>query len=161
MRFKPSSVGVVRICSMGFIKAYWRIHAPVNHIVIGSINGMSPFRCQAIVSTNDDLLSNGFFRRKKSFAKFKTKCTGSISFLKMHLKMSSAKCLPSYIGLCMLIKCCPTCTYTDLTRKVIVCYLIRGLSRFLVDSFTAPLHSPNDRQFKKCSVTNKTWTHEV
>ena len=35
----------------------WRIYALVTYVNIGSDNGLSPMRCQAIIWTNADLLS--------------------------------------------------------------------------------------------------------
>ena len=67
------------------IEAGWRIFASLNSIIIGSYNGLSPFRWQAITWTNGDLLLIGtnfddFFIGIKTF-----------SLTKLHLKMSSAK----------------------------------------------------------------------
>ena len=65
-----------------------RIYASLNWVSIGSDNGMSPVRRQAITWTNADLLSIGLLGTY-----FSEIWIGilSFSFKKMQLKMSSAK----------------------------------------------------------------------
>ena len=78
--------------------------------IIGSDNGLSPGRRQAIIWTNAGILlirpwgtnfSENFIRNQ------------IFSFKKMHLKMSSAKWRPVYLGLNVLLiyisKMCPMC----------------------------------------------------
>ena len=65
-----------------------RIYASVNWVSIGSGNGLSPVRRQAITRTNAGLLSIGLMATN-----FSEIWMGilSFSFKKMHLKMSSAR----------------------------------------------------------------------
>ena len=64
-------------------------HICVNKLsTIGSDNGLSPSRCQAIVWTNAGFLSIGPLRPNFSEILFKIQ---QFSLTKMHLKMSSAK----------------------------------------------------------------------
>ena len=37
-----------------YIEAGWQTHSPVNYAIIGSGNGLSPMRRQAITWTNDN-----------------------------------------------------------------------------------------------------------
>ena len=64
--------------------------------IIGSDNGLSPDRCQAIIWTNDGILLIGPL--ETNF------CEILFSFKKMRLKVSSAKRRPSCLGLNVL-KC--------------------------------------------------------
>ena len=69
--------------------------------IIGSDNGLSPGRRQAIIWINDGILLIG---------PLGTNFNGNLieintfSFKKMHLKMSSGKCRPSCLGLNVLIE---------------------------------------------------------
>ena len=71
------------------------INMPVNWVIIDSDNGLAPAWCQAIVWTDVDLLSIGPLGTNFSEIKIKTQ---NFSTNKIHLKLSSAKCLPSYSG---------------------------------------------------------------
>ena len=66
-----------------------------NRVSIGSDNGLSPIRRQAIIWTNAGLLSIGSF--ETNFIGFLPKIQ-SLPFGKMHLKISSAKRRPFYPG---------------------------------------------------------------
>ena len=68
---------------------------------IGSDNGLSPERCQAITWTNAGILLIGPLRTNvsESLSGIQT-----FSFKKMHLKTSSAKWRPFYFGLNVLIR---------------------------------------------------------
>ena len=68
--------------------------------IIGSDNGLSPGRRQAIIGTNAEILLIGPFGTYFSeiLIEFQT-----FSFKNMHLKMSSGKWRPSCLGLNMLI----------------------------------------------------------
>ena len=72
-----------------------------NWVSIGSHNGMLPFWHQAITWTNDNLLSIG--RLATIFSEIWIK-TQTFSFMKMHLKMLSAKWWPFCSGRDDLIK---------------------------------------------------------
>ena len=92
----PPTYMDVHYCSCGELwdyptEAEWRIHASVNWVIIGSGNGLSPMRRQAITWTNVDIL-------------IIIQC---FKFNKMHLKMS-AKRLLFCLGLNELI-CSPWC----------------------------------------------------
>ena len=68
--------------------------------IIGSDNGLSPERRQAIIWTNAELLLNGPLGT--NFSKFLIKILTFV-FNKMHLKMSSGKWRPSCLGLNVLM----------------------------------------------------------
>ena len=67
--------------------------------IIGSDNGLSPDRRQAIIWTNAGILSIGPLGT--NFNEILIKCH-SFSFNKMHMKMSSGKWRPSCLGLKVL-----------------------------------------------------------
>ena len=68
-----------------------RIYASVNWVSIGSDNGLSPIRRQAIIQTNADLLAIGPLRINFREILIKIQI---FSFTKMHMKISSAKWRP-------------------------------------------------------------------
>ena len=69
--------------------------------IIGSDNGLSPGRCQAITWTNAGILLMRTLRTNFNEILIKIHI---VSFKKMHLKMSSAKWLPSCLSLNVLNK---------------------------------------------------------
>ena len=82
---KPSRAGPAVLAHWGWVK-----HICVGKLtIIGSDNGLSPGRCQAIIWTNDWILLIGPLGTYFS----------AISFKKMHLKMSSGKWRPFCLGL--------------------------------------------------------------
>ena len=72
-------------------KFRWVWYASVNWVSIGSDNGLSPIRRQAIILTNAGLLSIGPLGTNFSEIFIKIQI---FSFTKMHLKISSAKQWP-------------------------------------------------------------------
>ena len=68
--------------------------------IIGSDNGLSPRRRQAIIWTNAGILLNRSLRTNFSEISIRIQ---TFSFKKMHLKMSSAKWRPFCLGLKMLM----------------------------------------------------------
>ena len=70
---------------------WWRIYASVNRVSIGSDNGLSPIRRQAIIWTSAWLLS--IEPLGTNFSEILTRIR-KVSFTKMHLKISSAKRRP-------------------------------------------------------------------
>ena len=70
------------------IEAEWRIYASVNKAIIGSDDGLSPVRRQAIICTNDHLLFIGPLRTKFSGIIIENE---TFSLTKLHLKTSSAQ----------------------------------------------------------------------
>ena len=68
-----------------------RIYASLNWVIIVPGNGLSPFRRQAITCNNTELLLIGSLGTNFSERRIKLQ---SFSFIKMHLKMSSAKWCP-------------------------------------------------------------------
>ena len=78
--------------------AAWRKYASVNKAIIGPNDHLSPDRRQAIVWTDDGILSIGPLGT--NFSKFVIEIH-ALAFTKMYLKMSSWKWRPSYIGLNM------------------------------------------------------------
>ena len=79
------------------IEAEWRIYASVNFTIISSDNGLSLDRCQAIIWPNAGILLIG-----PSGTNFSEIEIQRFSFRKMHLKMSSGKSWPLYLGLNVL-----------------------------------------------------------
>ena len=71
----------------------------VNLTIIGSDNGLSPGRHQAIIWTNAGILLIGPL--ETNFIEILIRIQ-TFSFKKMHLKMSSAKWRPFYLGLNVL-----------------------------------------------------------
>ena len=71
------------------IEAEWWI----NLTIIGSDNGLSPGRSQAIIWTNTGILLIMETNFSEIFIKIHT-----FSFKKLHLKMSSGKCRPFWLG---------------------------------------------------------------
>ena len=70
--------------------------------IIGSDNGLSPGRRQAIIWTNAGILLIGPLRT--NFIEILIGIQ-TFSFKKMHLKLSSGKCRPSCLGLNVLTQC--------------------------------------------------------
>ena len=78
---------------------HWHLQASVQHTNIGSDNGLSPVRRQAIIWTNAAILS---IRPQETYfieILFKIQ---KFSFKRMHLDMSSAKWRPFSLGLNVL-----------------------------------------------------------
>ena len=83
------------------IEAEWRIYASVNFItIINSDNGLSPCGCHAMIWTNAVILLIGPLGTNFNGILFEIHI---ISFMKIHLKMSSGKCRPFCLGLSVLI----------------------------------------------------------
>ena len=76
-------------------------YALVTLTIIGSDNGMSPGRHQAIIRTNDGILLIG--PPRNTFDDILIEVHTS-SFKKIHLKMSSGKCQPFCLDHNVLIK---------------------------------------------------------
>ena len=76
------------------------IHTSIPSVIIGSDNGMSPARCQAIIWTNAALLSIRPWGIKVSEFVIESE---TFSFKNMRLKISSAKLRTSCLGLNVLI----------------------------------------------------------
>ena len=68
-----------------------KIYASVNQVSIGSANGLSPIQCQSIIQTNAGLLSIGPLGTDLNEIRIKIQ---NFSYMKMHLKISSAKWRP-------------------------------------------------------------------
>ena len=96
--FNTSGVGVTKPVSWDDLTHWGRVtHICVGTLtIIGSDNGLSPSRRQAIIWTNAGLLLIGPLR--KNFNEISIKIL-SFLFKKMHLKVSSAKCRPFCLGL--------------------------------------------------------------
>ena len=82
------------------IEGEWRIYTSLNWVIIGSDNGLSPVRRQAIIWTNAWILLIGPLGTNFSEILIEIQ---TFSFKKMHLKMSSAKWRPFCLGLNELI----------------------------------------------------------
>ena len=83
--------------------------------IIGSDNGLSPDRRQAIIWTNAALLSIGPLRTYFNENLIKIQ---QFSLTKMHVKMSSAKWLPSCLGLNVLTLNMRGLSYLGLPRSI-------------------------------------------
>ena len=77
------------------IEAEWRIYASLNWVIIGSDNGLSPVRRQAIICTNVVILL--IWPLGKLQWNFNRKIL-SFSLKKIRLKMSSVKCCSFCLG---------------------------------------------------------------
>ena len=79
--------------------------------IIGSDNGLSPGRHQAIIRTNAGILLIGRLGTNLSEISIEIH---TFSFKKMHLKMSSARCRPFCLGFSVLTLSTPQfASYTD------------------------------------------------
>ena len=89
----------------------WVIHICIGNVaIIGSNNGLSPGRCQAIIWTNAGILLIGPLGTNFSETLIEIH---TFSFMKMYLKWSSVKWRPFCLGLNVLI------IYTeDIHRKI-------------------------------------------
>ena len=83
------------------IEAEWRIYASENLTTIGSVNGLSPGRRQAITWTNAGILLIGPLGTNFSEILIENHI---FSFKKMRLKLSSVKWRPFCLGLNVLIR---------------------------------------------------------
>ena len=88
-----------------------------NLTIIGSDNGLSPARRQAIIWTNAGLLFIGPLGT--NFSEIVVEII-TFSFTKMHLKMSSGKWRPSCLGLNVLNHRCPISQAYDVTLMILV-----------------------------------------
>ena len=88
--------------------------------IIGSDNGLAPGRRQTIISTNDEILLIGPLGTNFSEILIRIQ---TISFTKMHLKMSSAKWRPFCLGLNEL-----TCIGLLIYEFLVIIGLDTGLS---------------------------------
>ena len=85
------------ICTMPLIHWGWVTHICVGKLtIIGSDNGLSPGRRQAIIGTNAGILLIGALGAKFNQILI---AVHTCSFKKMHFKLSSAKWLPFCLGL--------------------------------------------------------------
>ena len=89
---------IVHVLSWCFVLNWGRVthKCGSNLTIIGSDNGLSPGRRQAIIWTNDGILLTGSFAKKPRGILIKIHTS---SFNKMHWKMLSRKCLLFCFGL--------------------------------------------------------------
>ena len=97
------------------MEAEWPIYASVNYAIIGSDNGLSPGRRQAIIWTNVGILLSGSLGANFSEIFIQVY---RFSFKKMHLNMSSAKWRPFCLGLKVLNLLVLKPEYSDITTFV-------------------------------------------
>ena len=103
--FRLASSGVLSVCTTRLCITHWGrvMHICISKLtIIGSDNGLSPGRRQAIISTNAGILfieplGTNFNEILIEIHIF--------SFKKIHLKMSSGKCRPCCCGLNVLTHC--------------------------------------------------------
>ena len=82
----------------------WATHICVSNVtIIGTDNGLSPGRCQAIILTNAGILSIGPLGTDFNEISIGIQ---TFSFKKIHFKMSSAKWRPFCLGLIVLKQNC-------------------------------------------------------
>ena len=87
---------------MGKSLTHWGTHICIaNLAIIGSDNGLSPGRRQAIIWTNAGILLTVLFGTNFSETKIGIQTS---SLKKIHLKMSSVKWRPFFLGLNVLMK---------------------------------------------------------
>ena len=101
--YHPVQVTVCRLKSyllVYLIEAEWRIYASVNLTIIGSDNGLSPGRRQAITWTSAGILLIGPLGTNFSEILMEIH---TFSLKKMHLKMSSGKWQPFCLGLNVIL----------------------------------------------------------
>ena len=127
---------------------FWLILVQLNHCglmthicvskltIIGSDNGLSPGRRQAIICTNAEIL---LIRTLGTNAGEILSEIHTFSFTKMHLKVSSAKWLPFLLGLNVLTHCGLMTPYGDRDLchywlQLITPLSVSGLSNFLIAS---------------------------
>ena len=89
-----TAVMLVMVCQKNYVHYYlveagWCIYTTVILVIIGSDNGLSPIRRQAIICSNAGLLSIRPWGTYSNEILFEIQ---RLSFKKMHLKMLSAKC---------------------------------------------------------------------
>ena len=96
------------------MKAKWHIYPSVSYSTIGSDNGLSPGRRQAIIWTTEGILSIG--PSGTNFGENSIKIH-TFSFKKMHLKISSAKWRPCCLGLNVLRNLTENIQYNGLVQK--------------------------------------------
>ena len=131
--------------------------------IIASDNGLSPGRHQAIIWTNAVILLIGLLGTKFNEILLEIH---TFSFTKMHLKMSSAKWRPFYLGLNVLkssglISSYPICIYFHI--KFIIClvavaawkkyniftWVIRNTQKTVFDFFLCAIWPSRIYVFKK------------
>ena len=107
-------------------------------IIIGSDNGLSPGRRQAIIWTNAGILSIGLLGTKFSAILIEIRI---FSFKKMRLKVSSEKWRPFWLGLNVLmhIRCVYTVTHIpwwcqDMEMLSVLVIICEGIHRSPTDS---------------------------
>ena len=86
---------------LSLIVVEWRIYASINMAIIDSDNGLTPNRRQAIIWTSAGILLIGPLGTNINEIQIKIK---QFSYQKIHLKMSSAKCLPFCLGLSVIME---------------------------------------------------------
>ena len=128
-----------------------------NLTIIGSDNGLSPGRRQAITWTNVGILLIGPLETNFSDILIEIH---TFSFKKIHLKMSSGKCRPCCLGLNVLKESRPRLWSMAVKRiKSWNCYLRRKVTRKIIANklvvFTN-LSTKFELRFR-----DKTWSHSV
>ena len=130
-----STLKVFNFSNIRFWKSVLTHWGRVTHIcaskltIIGSDNGLSPGRRQAIIWTNAGILSTGPLGTNVSEILIEIY---TFSFKKMHLKMPSGKWRPSCRGLNMLIshKLSHWRDVTCCSNYPVQCYIITGLPAY-------------------------------
>ena len=106
----------------------FRVYVSGNWVSIGSGNGLSPVRRQAITRTNADLLSIRTIGTNFSGIKIKIQI---FSFMKMHLKTSFAKWRPLYPG-GMELNISQFSSFTRTRDHLITCLMVISIIVFCV-----------------------------
>ena len=117
----------------------WLTHwVRVTHIcvgkltIIGSDNGLSPERCQAIIWTNAVILLIGPWGT--NFSEFLIEIQ-TFSLKKIRLKMLSAKCCSFHLGLNVLTGCCLIVLKHHLMHALVMTFLSKWIWKILAAKF--------------------------
>ena len=107
-----------------------------NLIIIGSDNGLSPGRREAIIWTNDGILLIGLLGTYVSEIVIGIQI---FSFKKMHLKMASAKWLPFCLGLKVLNRMIEYIIHNGTIAPINQCYAVTSSSIIISFAHSSPL----------------------
>ena len=114
-------------------------------LVLGYDNGLSPGQCQAIISTNNEILF--IWSLGKNFSAIVIELQ-PFSIKKMHIKMSSAKWRPFCLGLNVLTRCLLLCH-----RSCSACHLF-GIQPLLTHWPLGNFNKIKKNKFQLISVTD-------
>ena len=112
MMAKSECAIFMELLPYGLTHGGWMMHICISKLnIIGSDNGLSPGRCQAIIWTSDRILL--IWPLETNFSKMLIKIH-TFSFKKMHVKMLSAKWKPFCLILNVLKVCGIISSHSDM-----------------------------------------------